>query len=424
MYILKIGILIFLILFSVLFNDCAVNRNVNTYEEKHFDTSGFIIPFVLKNNRVVAEVVINDTITTKLFYDNNIGTGVFKLSLSSLFVNRYFKNQSFLKNVKVIDLLPVSGFSVSNMYSTDSIKINSLQKTITGYKVYSSQSLIANDIYDGIINFTDSLIIGNKIQEINFDEHYIRFLTEKEFEKIDLSEYLKFNFVLQNNNIVFKTKLLLTDCTGKEYIINGPFIWDLGNPNAVILNPKVKCNKDLFDYMENNCRLQKSTYYYLKGKKIILSFYQINKFSLFDENSVNKGISILSSPFNSDVLKNVSGILPVNLIKTYNYFVDMTNHIIYARKRKHMENLTFAEITNFWKLHSVYSKYVVILVKKGSPVDKAGIECQDTILKVNNRLPTYFDIDMLEKLDELGDTITVQYKREEIIYNALIYKTK
>ncbi len=413
--------LLFVVLFSLLTFECSVRNKTIPAKKQRFGFESEKIPFVLKNNRIVAKVILNDTIKSNLFYDNNIGSDIFKFSLSSSFVRKHFVNNSFLSNVVTINYLPESGFSVSNKYSNDSLKLSTLNKTIAGYNIYNKQSLIANDFYDGIINFTDSLFTGDKIQEINFDEQYIRFLTGKEFEQIDLSEFLKFNFIIKNNNIIIKINLSLTDCKEKEYVLNGLYIWDLGNPTSIILNPNINTNKILFKNLENNCMSRKTNYYYLKGKTRVLSFYQINKFSLFNEDYINKGLSILPSPFNSDVLSNVNGILPVNLIKTHNYYIDMANRIIYAKRRKNIENLSYSKITSYWKLHLVSSRYVVVLVKKDSPVDKAGIQCGDTIFKINDQLPTNFDKYMLENLNFIGDSITILFGRKKLINKTIIY---
>ncbi len=397
-----------------------IKRNIKSFTKTIPKGS---IPFEIENNRVIVKVLINDSIPCNLLFDNGWGENEGKLSLSSSFVKNNIGKVSLVSNdkMKVEIRLPEVGMNVYSDLSNDTLILSkgTLKEKIIGFEIYNDSLLLSDPNYDGIINLMDLQTVKENILEINFDKRYLNIINRDEFKSNKYYQKTTLKTLGNNSSLVINIPLNLLGCKNDTIDLSGDYLFDTGNPNAIIIKPRRKKFKTFLNYFKLRCSFNRHDYYFMSKKSNLFYVYKFNNYSIFNKEAfIGRNVLIYSTNFFPSDRYLYDGILPINVIRNFNYFFDLQNNLLYTKsifkKAKNIEPI-------IWSFQVYKLKYIVRLVKRNSKIDSSGISCGDTILSINKLPLSYYNLDSLTHLIFQQDSIIIRYQKENKILTSIIH---
>jgi len=381
------------------------------------------IPFTIVSNRMILKMFFNDSIPVHLAFDSGWGPGAGKLTLSSAFVKNHLGK---------VHLLTTNGMKMSAgsehgsiMYLDYSDKTltlfkGKLKEKIGGFEIYDDTLYISGTNHDGIINLMDLKAVKENILEINFEKKYLRIINRSKFSIPKYYRKVRMKFVSNGKVLFANLPFYLLDCTGDTIDLSGDYLFDTGNPDGLILTGRKKMFRNFMNSLGGkrpSNRIDFNSYLY--GKTFSSSLYKFKNYSVFGNNIfTNSDIFIYKTNlFPSDKFL-YDGILPMNVIKNFNYYFDLKNKVAYIKKIP-VKELDIELCT--WGFRRNKSKYIVRILKKNSEIDKAGILCGDTVLSINNYPLSHYNRDSLRHLKFRQHNLVIKYKRKNDTLSTVLH---
>jgi hypothetical protein len=407
------------------------------------------IPFELTHNLIIVDVTFNG-IPLKMIAD----TGADK----SLLFSFPEKDSLILNKALKIEIKGVGNGEMIEAYLTrnNKLKIQDYEDKNFELVLLPNQDIsIINKLGVPINGVLGSSFFKSGIVEINYQKKQLVLHRKKFIEKdkrINKYETLKTEF---DENKPYVTIPIVLENETKKYKLL--FDTGLGDGLWLFENDSLKCNNDFFEDvlgvgLSGNITGKRS-----RVKNVLFSGFKLQDALVSYPDSIS---------FNQiDLLKDRNGSLGGEVLKRFNWFLDYENKVFYFKKndffslpfeynmagieihhagsqwikeavrkddginRINMDEFVFEDSSrryNYdYKLKPIFQIYAI---RKNSPGERAGLQIEDKIVKINNKTASQLSIQSITDLfqseegklinivvDRNGQILTFKFQLEKIL---------
>ena len=213
--------------------------------------------------------------------------------------------------------------------NADTISVNS--QIHTGITLIGNLASRGIDMMYPIQSFINPADSGSCIVELDIQNLFMRHITNKDLAGIK-NKYRELDIKKDElgNMYSLDTELSVRDITGRNTILNGSFIPDLGNVMFLAL---FESHPDVKSFIHNtNIQLQKG--YNPKGQPLpvkVMSVYECT----FEKEEKFSNVTLITTPFYTQLKSD--GFLGLDFLRHFNVIFDFQNDKFYL-KRTHKGN--------------------------------------------------------------------------------------
>lgn len=401
--------LIFPLLYVLCLTACR-SGNSNSATQTTADS----LPIVQKNviplkyyGHLYCPVVINDSVKGNFIFD----TGADNLYVDSLFLAR----SPLPQQQTSMAMLPGVGSSFQKVkLIRDKYNCQYGPLTLTPpYTVTVNLKPILGKYADGIIGMN---FLKDSVFSIDYIKEKIQLLNLKEFSA---EGYEKLPISIRKNRIYIQAAIQVAP----EKKIKGEFLLDLGNGGSIDLTSHCARENKLAQILPEKIR----TYTNWGGIGGASSSYNFRADTFYIGNQkIIKPIADYSNDTRGALSsKNYIGLIGNGILNRFDLIVDIPDSCLYLRPNKNFTLPYNQTSTGFSYVDrtDICDGWIVRALYEGLPAEKAGLQINDIIVKINDKPTKDLSIDEQRKLfKNLGSPYTLTVERGKQLLELTLEK--
>ncbi|MGM0552104.1 MAG: hypothetical protein ACQESW_13580 [Bacteroidota bacterium] len=262
---------------------------------------------------------------------------------------------------------------------------------------------ILGDFADGILGME---YFYNTVLEINYEHQYMK--VHRSIDSVNTEAYTRIALTKKDNRLYLPLEVAINDSTQME----GNFLLDLGAGGSVKITSPAAREHNLREHISNKIRYN-TKYGGVGGEST--SYYFISpsvKISHFEFTDVTTDYSVDKSGFMAS--DKVNGLLGNNILDRFHLYIDFINNHLYLKPNGNYNNpfdisrLGFGFVDRSETLKA----WIVTGLFNGAHAEKAGLEIDDKIIRVDDLPLTQLDYHKRETYFDNRDSITMNIERK------------
>lgn len=274
----------------------------------------------MNSGHLAAYIKLQNSIDAKIMLESGIPFPI----LDSIFVFRNKENMNIQIDPSEISM-NFNGRKLRCYHQTsDTIFVNHQMRT--GTTLIADLSSRGIDMMYPIQAFVNPIDFASCIVELDIQRKFMRYISGRELSSIE-SQYEKFD--MDNDELgkmySFNSKFSVRDSTGRETVLDGRFIPDLGNVMFLAL---FENHSDVSDFIRcTNIQLQQG--YNKKGMPLPVKVMPVYE-SVLGDKEMFSNITIITTPFYTQLKSD--GFLGLDFLKHFNVVFDFSNNKFYLKR--------------------------------------------------------------------------------------------